>query len=163
MLKDFPLFNISKWTVNKAGRFFCFWSGTNNFASCWLNRKCLSKCLAKNRFLQVFWFCHTRGGVIKQEEWNPVNRNCVPKDRYFERETAMHAPRLSMEYFTLAGAFFKKVGVDGVPGGLFCHHYMDDQWSLACMSWLKVWRSIQLYFHRLIHCVQLQHFQCFAL
>lgn len=47
----------------------------------------------------------------------------------------------------------KKVGVDGVPGGLFCHHCMDDQWSLTCISWLKFWKLIQLYFHRLIHCV----------
>lgn len=53
----------------------------------------------------------------------------MPKDRYFERETKMRALRLSVEYFTVAGTFFKKVGVDGVPGGPFCHHYVDDQYS----------------------------------
>lgn len=74
---------------------------------------------------RFFGFCHTRGGVIKQEEWNPVNRNCVLRDGFFERETEAHALRMSVEYFTIMSTFVRT------------WDFMECQWSfLSSPLWM---------------------------
>lgn len=59
-------------------------------------------------------FCHTRGGVIKQEEGNPVNRNCVLSYFFWKGNGGPCSENVS-GIFHHYEYLFKSVGLNSMP------------------------------------------------
>lgn len=70
---------------------------------------------------RFFGFCHTRGGVIKQEEGNPVNRNFVQRHFFWKGNGGLCSENVS-EIVHHYEYLFKNVGFNSMPVVFFHYH-----------------------------------------